>query len=135
MTEIFFWNFFILLMRKSRVPGKFKKYIGIILNFAVLNFLVIKIKEPDFQKSFCRSLPYFNTYIPWEQPLHLIPLMWALAIIVLIESKNWVHKGSFHRKDFFLSTQQSYIFMRFIGFFDSLNIISFSFQFNFYSHR
>ena len=48
-------------MRKSRA-GKFKiEYIYIILNFSALDFLVGKIKEREFQKYFCRSLPYFYT--------------------------------------------------------------------------
>ena len=40
--------------------GKLK----IILNFPALDFLVGKIKEREFQKSLCRSLPYFiYTYL------------------------------------------------------------------------
>ena len=41
---------------------KFKIYV--ILNIPTLHFLVCKIKEPEFQKKFCRPLPYFYTYLP-----------------------------------------------------------------------
>ena len=40
--------------------GKFKVYV--ILNFPTLDFHIRKIKEREFQKKFCRSLPYFYTY-------------------------------------------------------------------------
>ena len=36
--------------------------IYVILNFPALDFLIRKIKEREFQKIFCRSLPYFYTY-------------------------------------------------------------------------
>ena len=69
------FNFLILTPNKDRVEndilltckqgnsaengaGKFKIYV--ILNFSALDFLVHKIKEKEFQKSFFRSLPYFN---------------------------------------------------------------------------
>ena len=36
--------------------------IKVILNFPALDFLILKIKEREFQKYFCHSLPYFYTY-------------------------------------------------------------------------
>ena len=54
---------FILGMRKFRA-GKFKiTYIFLIFPlYFLLNFLIRKVKEREFQKNFCRSLPYFYTY-------------------------------------------------------------------------
>ena len=40
--------------------GKFKIYI--ILNLPTLDFHIRKIKEQEFQKNFCRSLPYSYTF-------------------------------------------------------------------------
>ena len=42
--------------------GIFKIYV--IFNFLALDFLVYKIKEWEFQRNFCRSLPIFYKYIP-----------------------------------------------------------------------
>ena len=49
-------------------PGMYKNRVNNNRNFFpilrfLLNFLVCKIKEWEFQKKFCLSLPYFYTYI------------------------------------------------------------------------
>ena len=80
-----FWNSrsFILRTRKSRV-GKFKiTYIFWIfpLHF-LLDFLIRKIKEREFQNNFCCSLLYFYTY-PYFNMYNifiLCTLLWAREI-------------------------------------------------------
>ena len=42
--------------------GKLKIYRYVILNFPTLDFFIRRIKEREFQKSFCRYLPYFYIY-------------------------------------------------------------------------
>ena len=59
----------ILRTRKSsgKQSGKIQN-ICVILNFPALNFLVRKIKEWEFQKNLCRSLPiYIHTYPEYGQ--------------------------------------------------------------------
>ena len=49
----------------------------IILNFPALDFLVRKIKEREFQKSLCCSLPYFYTYLGSNLLLVLVTNIWS----------------------------------------------------------
>ena len=62
MTEIF-WNICFFYLANEEIQSGKIPYIFLIfpLHF-LLNFLIHKIKEREFQKCLCRSLPYFYTY-------------------------------------------------------------------------
>ena len=103
-----FWNFYLIFYlrtRKSRV-GKFKITYNF-LNF-LLNFLVCKIKEWEFQKKFCRTLPNFYIYPANLKRMFYFPIqncihgyhIWLLFLFIwmnfLIEwyaevIKNYIH--------------------------------------------
>ena len=65
-----------LTRKSSRKQSRKIQNIYVILNFPALDFLIHKIKELEFQKNFCCSLPYFYTYPDRNQINRLAKDQW-----------------------------------------------------------